>query len=149
MSYATTDQIKDAAGGVDSFVELFDWENEATAGVLGAAAAARLARMQAEVEAWIDSKLGTRYGVPLSDPSGAFAALVADEVVYKARSRRNMVTETHHDGHKERAAWVNDLATGKAVPSDPQPTPAASNRSAWIDGDCDDVSREGLKGLAW
>ena len=84
MAYATTDQIKDAAGGALAYVQVFDWDGDGTADTTV------IARLQAEVEAWLDGYLGTRFGVPLADPSGAFAALVADEVVFKARSRRNL-----------------------------------------------------------
>lgn len=145
MAYADLDDIKDAAGGVDAFVDLFDWDGDGSAS--SGEDAARLARMQSEVEAWLESRLGTRYGVPLADPSGAFASLVADEVVFKARARRNMVTATHEDAHKERVAWVDQLATGKAVPSDPAPAPASTTRSAWVSRDSDPISRSSMRGF--
>ena len=49
MAYATTDDIKDAAGGLVTFVQIFDWDDDGDAS--SGEDAARIVRMQAEVEA--------------------------------------------------------------------------------------------------
>jgi phage gp36-like protein len=142
MAYATTQQIQDAAGGAKAYVQLFDWDEDR------AADADVIARLQTAVERWMDSYLGTRFGVPLVDPSGAFGEIAAAEIVFKARCERHVATEDHRKDHEERVKWVRDLAAGRAVPSDPQPAPAKSPRSEWVSRDGDPVSREGMKG-AW
>jgi phage gp36-like protein len=143
VPYATTAQLQSAAGGAAAYVQLFDWDDD------GSADASVVAELQAEVDAWVDGYVGTRFAVPVADASGMFARCSAEEVVYRARVKRNMVTDDHHRGHDERLSWLRDVAKGVAVPSDPQPAKAASNRSAWVSRDGDEVSREGLKGSAW
>jgi phage gp36-like protein len=147
MAYATLAQIKDAAGGETPFVELFDYDGD---GAVAGEDLTRVERLQTAVERWMDSYLGTRFGVPLADPSGAFGELAAAEIVFKARADKPGLgaTEDQRKEHDDRVKWVRDLAAGRATPADPPPARATSVRAAWVSRDTDPVSREGLKG-AW
>jgi phage gp36-like protein len=143
MPYATSAQLQAAAGGAAGYVQVFDWDAD------GSADSAVVAELQAEVDAWIDGYIGTRFAVPVADASGMFARCSAEEVVYRARVKRNMVTDDHRREHDERLSWLRDVAKGLAVPADPQPSKASSSRSAWVDRNTDAVSRDSLKGSAW
>lgn len=142
-SYSTTSQLKTAAGGDVGYVQVFDWNTD------GSADDDKIAELQEQVDRWIDSFCGTRYAVPMESPNAALTQLAAEEVVFRARRDRNMTTQDHRDDHKARTEWLQDVARGKAVPCDPQPAKAASVRSAWVDRNADDVSRENLKGTVW
>lgn len=141
MPYATTTQIQIAAGGSERFVQLFDWDGDTVAD------SAVVAQIQAEVDAWIDSYAGRRFAVPISAPSSVLVAHSAAEVVYRAQQRRGMASDTDREQHESRLAWLRDLAGGRVVPSEPQPTAATSVRSGWVDR-TDGLTRDGLKG-AW
>jgi phage gp36-like protein len=142
VAYASTTEIQAAAGGASRLVQLLDWDND------GAVDTAVLEQLQLEVDSWIDSYAGRRYAVPLADPSAVLRQHAADEVVYRALLKRNMVHPEARDNHAERVKWLEMLARGHVVPSDPHPAKASSVRSAWVSRDTDEVSREKLKG-AW
>ena len=106
--------------------------------------------IQTAVERWMDSYLGTRFGVPPPDANGAFGDLAAAEIVYKARVEKPGLGTTPEmvKEHEERVRWVHDLAAGRAAPADPVPPKARIVRAEWVSRDGDPVSRERLKG-AW
>jgi len=142
MAYATSAEITIAAGGAERLVQLMDWDSD------GVADAAVIAQLQTEVDAWIDSYAGRRFAVPIAAPTGALRLHAAEEVIYRARLKRGGVGEEHAQAHTDRVAWLEGIARGHVVPSEPQPAPATSVRSVWITRDENEVSREKLKG-AW
>lgn len=141
MAYATTAQIQIAAGGADRYVQLFDWDADGVADV------GVLAQLQLEVDSWIDSYVGRRFAVPLAAPTSVLTLLSAEEVVYRARTKRGMVHDDDHKQREQREKWLDGCAKGRVVPSEPQPAKATSARGTWVERDTDDVSRTNLKGL--
>jgi len=140
VTYASTTEIQIAAGGASKLLELFDWDND------GVADAAVLAQLQLEVDSWIDSYAGRRFSVPIASPAQVLVLHAAEEVVYRARLKRGMVSEEATQGHADRVKWLEGLARGHVVPGDPLPTKASTVRSAWVSRDSDDVSRDKLRG---
>ncbi len=141
MAYASTTQIQIAAGGADRYVQVFDWDAD------GVADATVLAQISAEADAWIDSYAGRRYAVPIESPSQVLTLHAAEEVVYRALSKRGMAGPEADKRHEQRVQWLRDLSAGKVVPTDPPPTKASTATTAWVDRADDDTSREGWKGF--
>lgn len=143
MAYATLSQIQTAAGGPVRLIELADFDAD------GAVDDAVVAQAQAEVDARIDSYVAKRYAVPLPAPSVALQACSAAEVVYRLHEQRgNVQTDSPmHRSHLERTAWLEAIAKGHVVPTDPLPTLASTARSAWVGPDDDDpTSTSNLEG---
>lgn len=142
MAYASTQEIEIAAGGADRLVQLLDWDNN------GIVDPAVIAQLQVEVDSWIDSYAGRRFSVPIQSPSAVLRLHAAEEAVYRARLKRGTVSEEATQAHQDRLQWLEGLAKGLVVPSDPEPSPATTVRSAWVSRDENSISREKMRG-AW
>lgn len=143
MPYASTTEIQIAAGGGERFVALFDWDGDTIADVNV------VAQFQTQVDGWIDSYCGRRFAVPIATPTAALSLCAAEEVVYRAMNKRGMSSDDDHRAHDQRVKWLEGIASGRVVPSEPEPPAASSVVTAWVSADSDSpISREALKG-AW
>jgi len=112
MGYATLDDVEARLGPV-SCVQLTDDEGTGSANV------ARLAEAVAAAEAEIDSRLASRYAVPLDvsaepDTAGLLRALTLDLAEHRLHARRPPVPEDVRQKATAARQWLHDLLVGRA-----------------------------------
>ncbi|HWU91601.1 MAG TPA: phage protein Gp36 family protein [Kofleriaceae bacterium] len=140
--YATQADLDFAAGGAARFREATDWDGD------GQVDAAVVASAQTAADGWIDSYLRLRYSTPIPTPSATLRLLAARETLYQIKASRGLVAITKED-IDERAQRIRELEAmrdGKLRPDEPPPAPSTAIRATFV-ANCDDLSREGTKGM--
>lgn len=112
MGYATLEDVETRLGPV-ACVQLTDDE------AAGAANVARLAEAVAAAEAEIDSRLASRYAVPLDlaaepDAAALLRALTLDLVEYRLHARRPPMPEDVRRKATAARQWLHDVVVGRA-----------------------------------
>jgi phage gp36-like protein len=82
-----------------------------------------IAEAISKAEAEIDSYLGVRYAVPLSDPPDQVKALAVDLAIYRLYSRRSVVPPVRQQNYDTAVAFLKQVAAGQAVIVGPQGEP--------------------------
>ena len=121
MGYTTEPDLITAAGGRARFVQISDRDGD------GIADAEFVAAAQAKADGLIDSYAGKRYAVPIANPSQMLVQVAAEEAVYQMILRGDTgPSESERDEWENRKGWLESLAKGKVVPSDPPPTKSST-----------------------
>jgi phage gp36-like protein len=125
MPYATDADVQFAAGGADRMLQLFDWNNAQTID------AATLARALEHADGIIDAYARRRFQVPILAPSATIRVFAANLAVHYTRKVRGLITESEAQeierGHQ---LWLDRLASGLIIVSEPEPTPTTNIRTA-------------------
>lgn len=140
MAYATTDQIKSAAGGEAAYVQLFDWDRD------GVADAAQVSDCLRVASGFMDGYFARRFVVPIASPTDTLSGFAAWLTVYEARDRRRMLTDDDEKRHAKALVWLESVARGLIKPSNPEPELGEAVGAVFVE-DESDVSRENLKGF--
>lgn len=140
MAYATTEQIKSAAGGNKPFVELFDWDRD------GVADAAEVADCLRVASGFMDGYFARRFAVPIANPTDTLSGFAAWLTVYECRDRKHMLTDKDEQRHAKALVWLEAVARGLIKPSNPEPELGEAVGAVFVE-DESDVSRENLKGF--
>lgn len=145
MPYATREDLVEAAGGTDRFLQMTDLDGD------GVADDAIIEKAQASAESWIHSYAQKRFAVPFVDPvPDEIVRTSAEETIYRLLRNRDMATSQEREDHHERLAWLERLAQGLVTPGF-QPTPLKSTEvvADIIDrSPFDPASRDSWKGFA-
>lgn len=144
MAYATQDELVDAAGGAAAFLQLTDIDDD------GNADAGVIARAQAAAEGWINSFLGGRYALPVSNPTPELRALAAAETIYqiKANKPAAALSEIDQQLHRDRLTVLQAYRSGALRPDIAGTLPSTGRAVVVTAEDAGSpVSRESLKGM--
>lgn len=143
MPYCTQADVENAAGGADKLIQLSDLENT---GLLDVAVVQKAIDAASQL---VDMYVGRRFFTAVSTPTW-LTEIVADEAVYRLRSRRNIVHEEHRLAHEERLTVLRDIGAGRAVPGvDPQPPKSSDviTQVVEVDSSVHPVTRDNLGGF--
>lgn len=142
MSYATTLQVQQAAGGSSNLIELTDQEGTSTLNT------DVLTQAQQEADNFINLHLRRLHGdiLPLDPVPFEIQMLAAHQSVYQLKVYRQIVSDEDRKVRDERIMQLEGMERGMLIPgNDPYPigdgggTPSVDDRSS-----DEDISRESL-----
>jgi len=141
MAYALTQDLIHACGGTDRYVQLFDWNGDGVADV------DVLERGALLVDGKIDGYARKRFTTPIANPSSTLRAFAAELMVFETRKIRGVMGDAEASTvEKSHRQWLDDLATGRISPSDPEPLRSTSSTVSIVEN-TSAVNRDELRGI--
>jgi phage gp36-like protein len=139
MGYTTQEQLEDAAGGAERFVQLADFDGD------GAIDVAMVERAVEAATGFIDKHLRKFNAADLAalraSPTPTIAWIAAEETIFRLRSYRQQVSD---DDWKLQEMRQKDLAGISADTLRVGDTKSA--RASFVENDTD-ITRDGTKGM--
>lgn len=113
MAYCSLLDVQNAAGGLDRYTQLTDFNADGTPDVDVVDAA------RAQADTWINGLVRRMYAVPFQLPYPPFIiAMSAQETVYVLLGWRRMVTEDDMKAHVERERELRSVNEGQILPQE-------------------------------
>lgn len=138
--FTTLDDLENAIGGRDRFVQLTDWNGD------GEPDEEAIRAAQEKADGLILSYSNKRYQLDRKHLPRLLVMYAAEEAMYAVVVRRGQPTQAESDEHEFRIKWFEALAAGKVNPSDP-PLPKSSAVVDSYKPSKRAVSREKMKGF--
>lgn len=144
MRYCTEIDVRNAAGGAEALRQLSDWNQDQFPDTLTIGDHIDL------VSRWFDTYAVRQYTVPLDETVydlSSLSLLVAEEVVYRLKKHRRMLTNDDRDDHNDVLLWLDNLSRNRVqIPklASPQAEGASTGTISSASGDYDVEDREGF-----
>lgn len=121
LPYSTSEEVKNACGGEERFIQLADYDRDNVADV------AIVAEVISEADEWINTYARHRYFVPFDVVPKSITDLSKNEAAYILKCRRNTQTEADILKFDVRLKWLEDLRDGKVSPGTEPPPPKSGH----------------------
>ncbi len=139
MAYTTQQQLEDAAGGAERFLQLADFDGD------GAADTAMVARAVEAATGFVDKYLRKFSAADLealrASPTSTVSAIAAEETIFRLRAYRQQVSDGDYKLQEMRQKDLAEISADRRRAAD-----AKTARTTFVEND-GDITRDGTKGM--